>query len=199
MNQLWLAVARRGKTCVAGILFRLENSTVRFWKVGYKDGDPAHLRSGSATALKYFALRRFAERGFTKCDFGYTAALLRDGVLRYKKNWNVRLVDEGQSGSLIIPLADSAATQTFFLQMPMICIHDDTLVGTVFVRVEDLQSTRDFERLHRDFYYDGMDHLRVLVADGSAAGVPVPEHLRQVVSVESAASLFSAWHNRDAW
>ncbi len=199
MDNLELALARQGDTYIAGILFQARGNTLVYWEVGYKDGDPVHMKTGAAVALKYHAFLTCVDRGFTKISFGYTSPFLRDGVLRYKKNWGVRLVDEGQAGTLIIPVTGSPRTQEFFEQTPMICIRDNKLVGTVFVRPDAIQSQKQLTQLHKEFYYDGMDHLHVLILNELGRCPPVPESLRGTMAIESAVPFFEAWEGRDQW
>ena len=85
----------------------------------------------------------------------------------------------------------------FLEQTPMICIRDERLVGTVFVRSDAIQSQKELVQLHRRFYYNGMDHLNVLLLDESGNCPPVPDNLRETMKIEPAAPFFEAWEGRD--
>ena len=91
---LWV---RQNGQPIAGLLFQRRQQLLRSIVLGTLHGEWAPMEAHASAAL-YFALVKHAKAlGCQRVDFGSCRPSLNDGVLRYKRKWDVSLVEQRKS------------------------------------------------------------------------------------------------------
>lgn len=73
---------------VVGDLFEVSPGHLRLMRLGWLDGDYAHVKSGAVAAKYWFILCHARKLGLRHVQFGGTPPNLENGVMRYKMKWN---------------------------------------------------------------------------------------------------------------
>jgi len=156
-----LLLIKKEEEYVAGILLGFKNNRAQLWYLGVKDGNLDYVQDGAIGALFYFSVRYLEGKGFTRIGFGRSRPFLRDGVLRFKRKWNPRIFNEYTVGFVIRPLSWADGVKGFFLNNPFIYEDKAELNGALFVPGDRSLSTKDLEKIHKDYYLKGLSKLVV--------------------------------------
>ena len=144
---------------IAGILIAYEKSGPRLWSLGVRDSNPEYIKDGAVGALFYFSISYLHEKGFTKVEFGRSRPFLRDGVLRYKRKWDQRIVGTSPNWLALKILSYPDAVKVFLQQNPFIFENRGSLNGAVFVDEENSLTAEDFEKIDKQHLHDGLSKL----------------------------------------
>ncbi len=186
-----LLIVNRHGTPVAGELIRYTESAPRLLVLGVRDASRELVHEGVIGALYHFALRHLESKGFRRVELGKTRAFLNDGILRYKKKLGLRLLGPADGCFYLRVLRHTEATKTFLQTNPLIFARDGALYGAVFPeRKEAPLSEDDFRQLDKDFFFEGLSKVLVVLLDSSQAHGPVPPDLAERMVLGSAAELF---------
>ncbi len=126
-----LLVTKQGQA-LAGQILVYEGDRVRCWSIGVKDGNHDYVRMGAQAALYYFEIQYLSERGYQAMHVGASRPFLRDGVLRFKNKWGMRLLGTSREGFMLKPLRKSAGVLNFLANNPFISQLDGKSVGNIF-------------------------------------------------------------------
>jgi len=164
-----LLFVKKGNEAIAGQVIGFQGNQPGLGCVGLKDGNPAHLKDGAMAAAFYFSSLYLQERGYKKMSLGGSRAFLKDGVLQYKKKWNLELVRRTtfnttklfifKPGFIVKPLQLSQGLKGFFLRNPFIYVDKGHLYGAVFIENDELHSGINSEEYHRKYHLLGLSQL----------------------------------------
>ncbi|MFC1907820.1 hypothetical protein ACFLWT_00230 [Chloroflexota bacterium] len=187
-----LLLIKKEKEYIAGILLAYMENVVRLWKLGVKDGNSDYVKDGAIGALFCFSVHYLQQRGYQRVNFGWSRAFLEDGVLKYKKKWDPRILDTFEIGFLIKPLLKTAGVKGFFLNNPFIYMDKTRLNGAIFMESDQSISEKDYGRICKDYYLTGINKLviyRFGEGDGTAREI-IPSEYSDRITVCSAETLF---------
>jgi hypothetical protein len=160
-NKGGLILIKKGEEALAGSLIIYEKKIAHPYSFGVKDGNLDYVRLGAIGALYYFAFSHFREKGYGKVNLGHSRAFLKDGVLIYKKKWNLRIDGKHETGFLISLLSSTSGSRAFLVNNPFICIEKKKINGAVFVDTPQSFSQIDLTTIRKKYYMNGMDELYV--------------------------------------
>jgi len=155
-----LLLVKKEKEYIAGMLFSYRKNVVHFRHIGVKDGNVDYVKNdGAIGALYYFAICYLQEKGYDRVNLGGTRAFLKDGVLRYKKKWNIKITKTNEKGFLMKPLLKTEGVKGFLLNNPFIYMDKKRLNGAIFVETDQSLSKEDFRKIYKDYYLAGISNL----------------------------------------
>ena len=155
-----LLLVKQGSEFVAGTFIVFVDRLPRLWAPfmggklprlycgGLKDGDLSYLAIGASLATDYFPSLYLADCGYQSMHMGLSRAFLNDGVLHYKKKWDMRGVGGTPGGLLIKPLRLSQGVRGFLVNNPFVYVNKGDLCGAGFV--ED--TTPDLDQIAEQLY-----------------------------------------------
>lgn len=146
---------------IAGLILLYEESLVRAWMLGVKEGDPAHVKSGALAAVYCFAIQHLIERGNRMLHLGGSRPFLRDGVLQYKKKWGTQIVDHSAKWFVLNASRHTVAVKSFLANNPFFFETDGVLSGAIFVAKDIAMPDDAVRRWHKDFVDLGILHVKV--------------------------------------
>ena len=151
-------ITQDGEDIAGGILVYDGSEIVKGWSTGVKDGDHRWVRKGALAALEYLQTDYLLEKGFSRYHTGGSRPFLKDGVLCFKKNRGMKIVDNTDKSFLILPVKDCAGLRGFLVGNPFIYEDQGKLKGAVFTSSEN-PSEDDIARLFHDLYIPGLEYL----------------------------------------
>lgn len=153
---------------VAGHFLIYRDETLWLKWTGIKDGDQEYLRKRVPGASDYFIIKWAIEKKFKALDFGLCRAFLNDGVLRYKRKWNMTLNYFGQNtmffGLKICNLNDGV--KNFLENNPFSFYNDRNLEGFVYIP-EEYRTEKEILYICRHFMTKGLARLNVLMENSN--------------------------------
>ncbi|MDO8587681.1 MAG: GNAT family N-acetyltransferase [Armatimonadota bacterium] len=87
-------VVGKGGEPVAGAVISRRGRVISIPHFGVVESNLDAYRAGGNFALDYFVVEWAHSSGIERVDFGHSRAFLTDGVLRYKLNWHMDVVDD---------------------------------------------------------------------------------------------------------
>lgn len=162
-----LFITVRGER-IAGDILLFENNGVRAWSTGVKDGDPAYVKAGAMKALDHLRTRYLAARGYKTLHMGGTRPFLLDGVLRHKKENQVRLSNHTQRYFSLSLTAGSEGAAAFAANNPFIYESQGVYRGALFIEPDSALSPERLRQLYDTYYMDGLAGLSLF--DARAGG-----------------------------
>jgi hypothetical protein len=170
-----LLLVRKDGVPIGGGLIRTDEAMPRLWSGGTKNGDPIHLKEGAMLAVDYFSSVYLAEKGYQEVDLGLSRSFLSDGVLQYKRRWNIRVAPYNSKGFVVKPLCKSPGLTGFFTHNPFVCLGHGRLAEVVFVDGEGQCSGENLERLRSAYAMSGISEFKVFQINDTAA-----DHFRRI-------------------
>jgi len=187
-----LLLIKKDAGYIAGTLIVYSKQGVRLWSLGIKNGDREHINNGAIGALFYFSYLYLKQKGYKKINLGGSRPFLHDGVLRYKKKWNQKIIYADVRGLLVQPLLNRAGVKGFFLNNPFIFRQKGHLNVALFVESNQLLDDKAFAMILKEYYLPGISKLFIYrYGEGSGAtDTTVPAELNENVEIQSAEDLF---------
>lgn len=187
-----LLLIKKEKEYIAGILLAYEKDVARLWSIGVKDGNSDYIKYGAIGALFYFSIHHLKGKGYKRVSFGLSRAFLNDGVLQYKKKWNLQMVDTDRLGFLFSPLSKTAAMKGFLLNNPFIYIKKPKINGAVFMESNQPLTKKDLQKIRDDYYLVGMNKLVIYKFGKHDSEIQevVPSALSERMTICSAECIF---------
>jgi len=156
-----LLVVRRGGESISGVLLVYSDDGPRLWSLGIRDGDGGLMRDGGTAALFYFGCQYLSEKGFKKVHMGFSRPFMRDGVLRFKKKWGIRLTDSDPVGVVLQANFTSAGVRAFLLNNPFIYVEHGSLKGAVFLEKLPESKNESLTSLLKDYEFAGLTGMAI--------------------------------------
>ncbi len=196
-----LILIKKEKEKIGGILINYKKAVPRLWSIGVKDGNTEILKTGVIGALYYFAVEHLKQKGYKKVHFGSSRAFLKDGVLRYKKKWEVKIIGSTKSGFMIKPLSLSMSIKKFLINNPFIYINQKRYTGAIFLDSDLLSSKESFERHYKDYSLRGVSELVFNLFGESKKSIEekIPVELSSKIKICSAERYFNKHEGVGNW
>lgn len=188
-----LLVEREGEA-ISGILLTYPKDGPRLWSLGVRNGDHTLVREGAIGALFYFASSYLSEKGFPQVHFGFSRPFLRDGVLRFKKKWNIRFCDTDALGVKVQIHSITAGVKRFLANNPFVYLDDNGFTGAVFWDQVEPPSKEWLTDVQKNFLFNGMAGVAVFgLANGAVSTAKnIPNDLHGTVREGNVSVLRSA-------
>lgn len=169
-----LFVSKEGRR-IGGMIIHYGRARAELYVLGVLEGDRQWVRQGVIGALYHFCFQYLAQRNLARVDLGASRAFLCNGVLQYKKKMGMKIVGMARGYYYLQVLGGSPTAHTFLRENPLIIERDGSLIGVVFISAgTGLFCERDFLRLARQFFVEGLSRLLVVRLDDSVPVAAVP-------------------------
>jgi hypothetical protein len=174
---------------LAGTLILYDHDCPRLWTVGVREDGEDHVRGGILAAMYHFSFQHLFASGVTRLNLGSSRALLRDGVLNFKKKLSQTITGGSWQGFALKIAALTPATKKFLLENPFIFSVGDALHGAVFVA--DELSVERLQQIDKDFFHPGLIRLVIYTFRDEETFSPatLPPPLAARVSIRRASEL----------
>ena len=162
-----LVLIKRDGKYIAGSNLVYQDGNVRAWSLGVLDGDYRYVKEGAIGALYYYKMKYLHEQGYRHMEAGASRAFLKDGVLCFKKKWDMGLTSGRSSGFWIKPIGGNEGVAAFLGNNPFIYQKDDGLHGVVFLTPEQADMGDMEGALRKLFGMRGMSGIDMYLLGGS--------------------------------
>ena len=159
---------------VGGSLIVYEPDAPRVRNFGVARGNEDFLFAGVGAALYYFPMLYLAKKGFTRMNCGLSRSFLCDGVLNFKRKWDMRIMDVSSETIALRFRADTPATRAFLLNNPFIISRRGQLSALVFVERDGPPPGDMITGTRKRFFYRGLSDILICnlrAKDQSGRGV----------------------------
>jgi len=153
-----LLLVKKEDIFISGVLMRGSEEIPELWKNGIVD--LKFWDDGAIAATYIYAGEYLSEKGYEKISFGLVRSFLNDGLLKYKKKWNMTLSVSSKRGFILKPFI-SDEVEDFFIKNPFIYMKKNKLYGAVFINKDENYSEEDHEKLKKQHYIKGLSELNV--------------------------------------
>lgn len=174
MKNADLLIVRMNGEDVGGSLIVYEPAGPHIRNFGIANGSEDLLFAGVGGALYYFPMQHLMKKGFTKLNCGLSRSFLRDGVLNFKRKWNMRISDVSTETIAWRFMADTPATRAFLLNNPFIISQRGELSGLVFTDSDGPPHREWIAETRKRFSIAGLSDIlmcNLRAKDGSGRGV----------------------------
>ena len=159
-GSLKLFFAAHDGKLLAGGAVSTKCTTPRFRYLGVLNGNPEYRKTGAPAATYIFMLDWAHRHGHESVNLGGSRPFLRDGVLQYKKKYNISLTRRNVGRVLYInPLSASAAAAACLVYNPIIRTEGDGLVLTIFEHPDFDMPVPDSMWQYRKRVLGGLDRV----------------------------------------
>jgi hypothetical protein len=189
-----LLLIKKEKEYVAGMLLGFKNNIAGLLYLGVKDGNLDYIQDGVMGALYYFSVCYLEGKGYTRIGFGDSKPFLRDGVLRFKRKWDLRIYNKGIMGLIIKPLSRTDGVNGFFINNPFVYEDKTGLNGAIFMPGDRSLSKEDFAKIYKDYYLKGLSKLVIYRFGEVNSKTPsvVPQEFSDRITMCKVESIFQA-------
>jgi hypothetical protein len=156
-----LLLVKKGEEPIAGGLVGFENNSARCYILGVKDANRYYIQLGAIGALYYFELVYFRDRGYNEVNLGDSRPFLKDGVLNFKKKWNLSIDSKYEIGFMLKILRVTPGTKAFLINNPFMYVDKTGINGAIFVDNEQSLSKSDLVSTGKKYYFRGLNRLCV--------------------------------------
>jgi len=161
-----LLLIKRDGEYIAGENLLYENGIVRAWSLGVLNGDLRYVKEGAVGALYYYRMKYLREHGYRRLQIGASRAFLKDGVLCFKKKWDMRLVSARSAGFWMRPRGTHDGVVAFLKHNPFIYQKEDGFHGAVFLEAEEADTEDMIRPLHKRYGMRGLNGIDRYLAKG---------------------------------
>jgi len=132
-GNLKLFFTARDGHLLAGGAISTKDDTPRYRYLGVLDGNPDYRKLGAPAAAYIYMLDWAHRNGHSRVNMGGARPFLKDGVIQFKKKYNISLVKKNFARVLYInPLSTAAPVTASLVHNPIIRLEGDGLVVTIF-------------------------------------------------------------------
>lgn len=154
-----LLLIKKENIFIAGGLLNRCDKIPRIWKNGIRDFK--YWNEGAIAAIYIYGSEYLHQEGYEKVSFGLTSGFLNDGVLRYKKKWDISLELSDKKGYIFKPLIVSDGLKDFFKSNPFIYKEKDKLYGAVFIDESKECLEEDYSQFQKEYGVKGLSGLNI--------------------------------------
>jgi hypothetical protein len=165
-GELILAKSAAGEL-LGGILMGRNSKRMYARAVGQISNDRATMNTGVGSALYLASFERAKLYGYDRVGFGLTGPFLNDGLLRFKKKWGLRLLNECVQGIWLQFNNATAAVESFLINNPFIYRDAGKIYGIVFTSDPELTDDQSLHTLKSRYYLPGMESLQICRITGT--------------------------------
>jgi hypothetical protein len=166
-----LQVTKEGKP-IAGMVIRTDKKIPRLWSNGIRDANTVFWKDGAIGATYQFSAQHLESLGHKEMDLWLSRSFLNDGVLQYKRKWNMSVTTHDTRGFIIKPLRMSKGLAGFFAHNPFAHHSQSGLGAGVFINGEKPCTSEDIEQFRRDYQTDGLSEFSVFQIGGADGTSP---------------------------
>lgn len=163
-----LLLVKRNNRYISGILYCLKNETA--WTPGMgifeEHEHDEYARRTAGDALLYFLIRWAKKQGYKKLDYGNSRPFLNDGVVRYKREWQMKVQTRGERVILAKLCNFGKGMRSFLANNPFIFFDRQHLNGCVLVDRQHPVTKGEVEHIFKQYYTHGMSSLVILSTSG---------------------------------
>jgi hypothetical protein len=142
---------------LAGIMIVYDAAYPRLWSLGIREDGVDHVQEGIISALYHFSFEHLITCGVTRLNLGSSRALLRDGVLNFKRKLSQTITGGSWQGFALKIVDFTPGTKKFLLENPFIFTVGDQFHGAVFVA--DALSLERVQQIDKDCFHPGLTRL----------------------------------------
>lgn len=175
-GELIVARDRDGKL-IGGMVLGRHPEYLFARSIGVLSNDRDLLKTGVMSALYMACFERAPGYGFDSVWFGMTGPFLNDGVLRFKKKWGARLVNEFSEGVWLQFNRATPAVESFLINNPFIYRDGKQMRGAAFVANTESVDSDSLHALHASYYMPGMVSLDVRALKPGSNEIAIPATL----------------------
>jgi hypothetical protein len=167
---LW---ARQNDKPVAGGVFQRAEATLRFLVLATLDGDWQIVKRGGIAALYLFIIRHAKELGFSLVDFGGSRPSLNDGLLRYKRKWKMKIVENEYVYHDFLVYWNRLSDPVFsFLSSSPLIFRDKNGLSAIKAVTSDEPITQgELEKINRAIASPGLNRMCLAATKGWQEGI----------------------------
>lgn len=134
------------------------------------------VKEGSLSAIDYYSILYFKEKGLDNISFGGSRPFFHDGVLAWKKKWGLRLTRTGSMVQQVRLINDNAGLRSFLIQNPCITANRDGLDGTVFISGQEELTPGQIKEL-TSYLWPGLNRAVIYCLDRIPLNPPQNDRL----------------------
>jgi hypothetical protein len=142
--------------------------------IGLVSDEKAVLNTGAISALYRACFERAEAYGFDRVGFGLTGPFLNDGLLKFKKKWGVRLLNEVDPGIWLQFNKASTAVKSFLLNNPFMYRDAGTIHGAVFIADPGALDEEGEDTLRASYQLPGMASFHICGVEDGRTQAPSP-------------------------
>ena len=167
-----LRVRQNGKH-VAGGVFQPMGKTLRFLILGTLDGDWEIVKEGGVAALYLFIINHAKGFSFRCLDFGGSRPSLNDGLLRYKRKWGMKIIENKYvyHDFLVYWNRLSDPVFSFLSNSPLIFRDKNGLSVIKTVDSDEPITQAELEKINRAIATPGLSRIYLAAAKGWQEGI----------------------------
>ncbi len=154
-----LLLIKKQNVFISGVVLDRCEKIPLLWKNGIRD--TKYWEDGAISATYIFAADYLWEKGYEKVSFGLVRSFLNDGLLQYKKKWDITLKSSVRRGYILKPLIVSEAVKGFFENNPFIYREKNKLYGAVFIHEGEECSEAEYKVFQKKYYFNGLSEFNV--------------------------------------
>lgn len=157
-----LLLVKRGNEYISGLSHIVHKDRLSLCFIGVKDANPNYIREGGVSAAYYYSLLSAQRQQFSKMGFGLVRPFLNDGLLRYKKKWNVKIVFDTQATSEFAFkfLKFNEISHNFLINNPFIFKNKNSLKALILFK--DKMSNEIIKDILKNNFIPGIDELFII-------------------------------------
>lgn len=181
-HQGGLICVRQSGKLIAGGIFQHRNQILRFIALGTTNGDSAPVKAGALAALYLFIINHAKELGCKFIDFGGCHPSLKDGLLRYKRKWGMKLIDKQNNyyDFLVHWIHFNSSVISFLSNTPLI-FRDSRGLSGVYVIDSDKSATQtEAWKAYQSNWIPGLQRLYLIATSGWQEDIKGPAHTRLI-------------------
>jgi len=144
---------------IAGSIISINSDIPLRWANGIRD--TKYWKCGAIAAIYIFTSEYLYKKGYKKVSFGYTRSFLKDGVLNYKRKWDITLKKASKRGYILKSLKTNKVLEDFFINNPFIYLYKNKLYGAIFINEDENYSDEDYKKLQKQYYTKGLSVLNI--------------------------------------
>lgn len=154
-----LLLIKKEDVFISGVILNRCEGIPQLWKNGILD--IKYWKNGAMAATYVFGSDYLSKKGYEKVSYGLMRSFLNDGLLQYKKKWNIAFKINSRRGYILKPLNTSASVKGFFENNPFIYMEKNKLYGAVFINEDEQYCEEDFRKLQKKYDINGLSELNV--------------------------------------
>ena len=156
---------------IAGLLLFYKHKKSYQYVQGIRQANVQYIKMGAQAALYYFSMIHLKEKGYKNVNMGVTRSFLNDGVLRYKKKWDLQIIGETPDGYLIRIRSQSPAINSWLINNPFIFKDKDGFHGAVFIDPGEILNTGALKKIYDCHYYPGLSSICIYTLTETPVGI----------------------------
>lgn len=154
-----IALVKRGKVPLAGILFQIQGKSILAWSLGVYEGNQEFVRASEAAL--FYLITWAKTKGIEKLDYGVSLPFLKEGIFTYKKEWGMSVNEPLEQFLCALKIDSLTEGLLEFLQENPFIISERGLIKGVVLLDESLNRVELGEVFSR-YYLPNLSSIIVL-------------------------------------